>query len=231
MLERTQPEAVAAFTSTLDHPQVVEAAATRHVARDDGEAAGRERRPTAQRIRRAAESGNIHVIVNYETTWYPSHVAAVEALKEPNAAGDDPEDGRAWTATRGPKEIGVGPEFLAWLTDPVQNGGGALFDFGCYGANLMTWLMDNERPRPSPPCTSSSSRPSTRTSTTRRRSWWSTRGAGHHPGVVELAVRPEGPRGLRRARATRSHGAGRRARALPERWKSAVTPGRCRGRG
>jgi len=32
------------------------------------------------------------------------------------------------------------------LTDPVKNGAGALFDFGCYGANLMTWLMDNERP-------------------------------------------------------------------------------------
>ena len=46
----------------------------------------------------------------------------------------------------GPKEINVQPEFLAWLRDPVQNGGGALFDFGCYGANLMTWLMDGQRP-------------------------------------------------------------------------------------
>ena len=47
---------------------------------------------------------------------------------------------------QGPKEIGVGPEFLGWLTDPVKNGAGALFDFGCYGANLMTWMMDNQRP-------------------------------------------------------------------------------------
>ncbi len=38
------------------------------------------------------------------------------------------------------------PEFLAWLTDPDRNGAGALFDFGCYGANLMTWLMDDARP-------------------------------------------------------------------------------------
>jgi predicted dehydrogenase len=28
----------------------------------------------------------------------------------------------------------------------VKNGAGALFDFGCYGANLMTWMMDNQRP-------------------------------------------------------------------------------------
>jgi predicted dehydrogenase len=47
----------------------------------------------------------------------------------------------------GPKEINVQPEFLAWLTDPMKNGAGALFDFGCYGANLMTWLMHNERPK------------------------------------------------------------------------------------
>jgi predicted dehydrogenase len=37
-------------------------------------------------------------------------------------------------------------EFFDWLTDPVRNGAGALFDFGCYGANLMTWLMDGQRP-------------------------------------------------------------------------------------
>jgi predicted dehydrogenase len=47
---------------------------------------------------------------------------------------------------QGPKEIGVNQEFLEWLTDPVQNGGGALIDFGCYGADLITWLMKGERP-------------------------------------------------------------------------------------
>lgn len=40
----------------------------------------------------------------------------------------------------GPKEIGVGQEFLDWLVDPILGGGGASFDFGCYGANLFTWV-------------------------------------------------------------------------------------------
>jgi len=48
---------------------------------------------------------------------------------------------------QGPKEINVPPEFFGWLTDPEKNGAGALFDFGCYGANLMTWMLDNQRPR------------------------------------------------------------------------------------
>ncbi|NVK85400.1 MAG: gfo/Idh/MocA family oxidoreductase, partial [Cytophagia bacterium] len=38
-------------------------------------------------------------------------------------------------------------EFLEWLTDPKYNGAGALTDFGCYGANLATWLMKGERPQ------------------------------------------------------------------------------------
>jgi predicted dehydrogenase len=47
---------------------------------------------------------------------------------------------------QGPKEIGVPPEFLSWLTDPAQNGAGALYDFGCYGVDLMTWMMHGEAP-------------------------------------------------------------------------------------
>ncbi len=47
---------------------------------------------------------------------------------------------------KGPKEIGVNSEFLEWLTDPVLNGGGAVTDFGCYGADLITWILKGEKP-------------------------------------------------------------------------------------
>jgi predicted dehydrogenase len=47
---------------------------------------------------------------------------------------------------RGPKEIGCSTNFLAWLTDPVLDGGGAINDFGCYGADLATWFMDGQKP-------------------------------------------------------------------------------------
>ena len=145
MLDRAKPEAIASFTNTYDHPVVVEAAAARHltVMMEKPLAVSNAH---AQRIRRAAGQGGIQVLVNYETTWYPSHGAIWTLIKERRAAGDIRKmvalDGHA-----GPKAINVQPEFLEWLSDPVKNGGGALFDFGCYGANLMTWLMDNQRPR------------------------------------------------------------------------------------
>lgn len=145
LLERAKPEAVAAFTNTYDHAMVVEAAAARHVhvMMEKPLAVSLDH---ARAIERAAKRGNIHVIVNYETTWYPSHAAIWNAMKTQRTAGAIRKM-VAMDGHFGPKEIGVQPEFLAWLIDPVKNGAGALFDFGCYGANLMTWLMDNQRPK------------------------------------------------------------------------------------
>jgi len=92
-----------------------------------------------------ARKHNIHLITNYETTWYATNHAMYDLVHSTKAIGDVRKmvirDGH-----EGPKEIGVGPEFLSWLTDPVQNGGGAIIDFGCYGANLATWMMKGEKP-------------------------------------------------------------------------------------
>jgi predicted dehydrogenase len=144
MLDKTKPQAVAAFGTTADHPAVVEAAARRgiHVMMEKPLAVSIA---DGERIRQAAAKGKVHVIVNYETTWYPSHAALWSLVKQRGAAGEIRKM-VAMDGHEGPKEIGVGPEFFDWLTDPVRNGAGALFDFGCYGANLMTWLMDNQRP-------------------------------------------------------------------------------------
>ncbi len=99
----------------------------------------------AREIAAIAKSAGIPIFVNYETTWYRSHAELFRFFREQKAAGAIRKM-VAMDGHQGPKEIGVGPEFFSWLTDPVRNGAGALFDFGCYGANLMTWMMANERP-------------------------------------------------------------------------------------
>jgi predicted dehydrogenase len=144
MLDAAKPEAVATFTSTYDHPVVVEACGRRHIP-------VMMEKPLAvsvahgRAIQQAAERGGIPVIVNYETTWYRSHAAIWDLVKQQKSAGDIRKM-VAMDGHEGPKKINVPPEFFAWLTDPVKDGAGALYDFGCYGANLMTWLMDNQRP-------------------------------------------------------------------------------------
>ena len=143
MLKATHPQALLAYTNTYDHRRVVEICARYgvHVMMEKPLAVSLE---DARAIEKAARAGKIRVLVNYETTWYRSNQAAYDLVHD-NAIGEIRKivvhDGH-----RGPKEIGVGPEFLAWLTDPKLNGGGALFDFGCYGADLATWLMDGRRP-------------------------------------------------------------------------------------
>ena len=143
MIERTHPQAILVYTSIVEHRHAIEIAA------QYGLSVMVEKPLTisledALAIRRVAREHRIHVLVNYETTWYSSNRAAYDEVK----------DGRIGEIRRvvihdghqGPKEIGVPPEFLNWLTDPEKNGAGAMYDFGCYGADLMTWLMHGETP-------------------------------------------------------------------------------------
>jgi glucose-fructose oxidoreductase len=143
MIEKTHPQAVLVYTSIAEHRPAIEIAA------QYGVSVMVEKPLTisladALAIRNTARHYKIHVLVNYETTWYASNKAAYDELEQGQLGAIRRvvvHDGH-----QGPKEIGVPPEFLSWLTDPAQNGAGALYDFGCYGVDLMTWLMHGETP-------------------------------------------------------------------------------------
>mgnify|MGYP003649807403 FL=1 len=143
LFSAVKPEAVTAFGSIYQHLEVVEACAPRgiHVMVEKPLAVSMEH---AKMMADLARKHQIHLLTNYETTWYASNHEVKKQLKD-NVIGPVRRvivnDGH-----EGPMEIGVNQEFLDWLTDPVLNGGGAVIDFGCYGANLMTWLMDGQKP-------------------------------------------------------------------------------------
>lgn len=144
MLDAVKPEVTAAFGSVYQHLSVVRACAPRgiHVMVEKPLAATLSQ---ALEMQSLAQKYHIQLLTNFETSWYPSTVKAYEFANDSNYIGSIKKvvvhDGH-----QGPKEIGVSKEFLSWLTDPVQNGGGALMDFGCYGANLMTYLLKGEQP-------------------------------------------------------------------------------------
>jgi len=143
MTKNVLPEAVTAYNSIYDHLSVVEHFAPLgiHVMVEKPLAVSIKH---AKKMQALAKKFQIHLLTNYETTWYATNHKAYELV---NAGKIGPlrriviNDGH-----KGPKEIGVNKEFLDWLTDPVGNGGGAIIDFGCYGANLTTWLIKGQRP-------------------------------------------------------------------------------------
>lgn len=143
MLDTVKPDAVAAFGSIGAHRAVVLAAAARGIhamvekplAIDAAEAT-----EMAEAVRRAG----IYLMVNYETTWYPSVAFAFDFVKSGQIGAVRKivvRDGHG-----GPVESGCQPRFLDWLLDPAESGGGALVDFGCYGINLVSALLDGRRP-------------------------------------------------------------------------------------
>lgn len=140
---KQHPQAALVFTSTAGHTEAVQKCAALHIhVMMEKPLAVSYRDAVA--ISKAAQSGHIHVLVDYETSWYPSNTAASELLRSGALGGIVKtifRDGH-----EGPAKIHVQPEFFRWLTDPHQNGAGALYDFGCYGADLMSWLMKGELP-------------------------------------------------------------------------------------
>jgi predicted dehydrogenase len=143
MVAKAHPAAALVFTAPDQHRRIVEECASLgvHVMMEKPLAFTYD---DALAMQRAAERGHIHVLVDFETTWYASNAEAYRLLKR-GALGPVVKavfrDGH-----EGPEKIHVQPEFLSWLTDPQQDGDGALTDFGCYGPNLMTWLLDGEAP-------------------------------------------------------------------------------------
>ncbi len=143
MFEATNPEAVTAFGTIYEHLEVVQKSAPRgiHVMVEKPLAVSLDH---ANQMKALAEEHGIELLTNYETTWYSSNHEVKRIL-------DDEKIGPIRKVVvhdghQGPAEIGINSEFLDWLTDPAQNGAGALTDFGCYGANLITWLNGGERP-------------------------------------------------------------------------------------
>ena len=140
---KTRPDAVLVCTATSEHAQIVEQCASLgiHVMVEKPLAVSYQE---ALAIQSAAERGKVHVLVDYETSWYRS-VAAAQRLLDQGTLGPVVKatfrDGH-----QGPKLIGVSPEFFTILTDPKLNGAGALYDFGCYGPDILTTLLHGERP-------------------------------------------------------------------------------------
>ncbi len=144
MIAKVKPEAVSVFTPISDHIKMVRLCAPHHID-------VMVEKPLAinyaqaKEMQQLARKWGIQVITNYETTWYPVTKDSYEKINNENLIGDIRKmvihDGH-----EGPIEIGCSKDFLKWLTDPVTNGGGAITDFGCYGTDLITYLMKGERP-------------------------------------------------------------------------------------
>ena len=143
MAAKAHPTAVLVFTSPAEHRRIVEECA------DLGVSVMMEK-PLAFKyddalaMERAARRGKIHVLVDYETSWYGSN-AEVSQLLTGSELGTLVKavvrDGH-----EGPLKIGVQPEFGKWLIDPKLDGDGALTDFGCYGPDLLTTMLHGEAP-------------------------------------------------------------------------------------
>lgn len=144
LMQQVKPEAVMAFNDIYGHLEVVEFFAPKgiHIMVEKPLAVNLAH---AEKMVGLAKKHKVHLMTNYETSWYGSNYKAFDIVLNEQKIGDIRKINFN-TGHPGPIEIGCSKEFTDWLTDPKYNGGGALTDFGCYGANISTWFMQGETP-------------------------------------------------------------------------------------
>jgi predicted dehydrogenase len=137
MLDEAKPDAVFVTTENDRHLEILRECAKRHI-NYSVEKPMAVNAADAREMERLADQAGIKLMVNYWNAWVAPSWELFHRVKN----GDV---GPVHTMIiqyghEGPKEIGVSKYFADWLYDPVKNGGGAIIDFGCYGAEWAVWL-------------------------------------------------------------------------------------------
>src|SRR5437879_10471423 len=137
MLDEVKPDAVIVTTSNDRHLEILRECAKRHI-HYSVEKPMATNAADAREMEKLAKQAGIKLMVNYWNAW----VAPIHELFH------RVKDGQVGAVQKiivqyghaGPKEIAVSEYFAEGLYDPVKNGGGAIMDFGCYGAEWALWL-------------------------------------------------------------------------------------------
>jgi predicted dehydrogenase len=137
MMDDVKPQAIIITTETDHHLAIVRACARRRID-VEMEKPMATTAADAREMEQLATAAHIKLMVNYFNNWLPSYQQLYQQVK--NGKVGPIHQLVSQYGHQGPREIGTSKEFAAWLYDPVKNGGGALMDFGCYGAALALWL-------------------------------------------------------------------------------------------
>jgi predicted dehydrogenase len=137
MLDEVKPEAIIVTTANNQHLGILRECAKRKI-HYFTEKPMASTAADAREMERIAREAGIKLMVNYWNVWAP---ASQEALRKVQEGFIGPVNKMiVQYGHQGPKEIGTSKYFTEWLYDPIKNGGGALVDFGCYGADWALLL-------------------------------------------------------------------------------------------
>lgn len=137
MLDETKPDGVIVTTENDRHLEILRECAKRHI-HYSTEKPMATNAADAREMERLANQAGIKVMVNYWNVWVAPTHNLYHRVRD-NQLGPVQRIIVQY-GHQGPKEIGVSQYFADWLYDPVKNGGGAIMDFGCYGAEWAVWL-------------------------------------------------------------------------------------------
>lgn len=139
MLEEVRPDIIQICSSNRESAEIAVAAirAGIHVVLEKPMAANLAQ--SLEIINAASEMPHVKVAVNWPD-WSLPHFQIAPLMIEHGAIGTV-IGGSSVMGHPGPEKIGCSPYFCDWLTNARENGGGAMMDYGCYGAAALSLLV------------------------------------------------------------------------------------------
>jgi predicted dehydrogenase len=140
-LQKKKPDIVMAFNATSEHLAVIETCMPLRIPVT-------VEKPLSfsvaevKKMEELSKKFNTKIYTNFPSIWYTGFMELLKRKNEINNINKMVMRG----GHRGPKDVVCSKEFVGWLTDSAKNGGGAITDFGCYGASIMTALMNGKKP-------------------------------------------------------------------------------------
>ncbi|HKD05336.1 MAG TPA: Gfo/Idh/MocA family oxidoreductase [Bryobacteraceae bacterium] len=139
MIDETKPDLVWSFVENNRHLEIVEFLAPKKI-NIIFEKPLASTYKDSLKIQELANKYGVKVMCNYQMAWWPANYTA-KRVADSGALGQIYRL-HGVVGHGGPSNEGIrNSAFFAWLTDPVQNGAGALMDFGCYNALWSLWYL------------------------------------------------------------------------------------------
>ena len=139
MLSATSPDILLVFSDNKQSAEIALAALKQniHVMIEKPLAASYSQ---AQALYEATQANPaVKLLINWPD-WCLPHFQMAPLLIKQGAIGTV-VGGSSVMGHPGPLRISISTAFADWLSDPERNGGGALIDYGCYGAAALTLLV------------------------------------------------------------------------------------------
>jgi predicted dehydrogenase len=139
MLDKIRPDAAIVISKNNEHLEILKECASRNIDYFTHKPIATSYKDALE-MKKIERKTDIKIMINYYPLWRPEFQ---ELYRQYESGVTGPIfKFTSYNGHQGPKGLGtLSDDYINWLYNPVQHGGGVLIDQGTYGLNCALWFM------------------------------------------------------------------------------------------